>query len=267
MKNRIQKIISRIVATVSLVIIAFVFLPSFWFWVLFEFSALALVACGCIGEWHLHHHPAGRQKYEKDQRHKLESRFIFSIALGVTMELASLGHSIREGIKLEGEIAKANLQAEEAKKGAALANEGAAMKEASIANSTSKSNELSRALTELHVAELNGKNLLLQSNVIGLDKQVAEANIQLAKANERTALTESNNLVLRKEVVRLETQLGKIDPVNLPIVLATAEIAIFITGPNLLKLWYVVTKEPGDVWEKIESNIFWKPTQLRFKDT
>jgi hypothetical protein len=108
MKTKIPKIISGIFATLSLMAIAFVLLPSFWFWVLFEFSAAMLVAYGCIGEWYLHHHPAGRKKVEKEEHHKQESRYIISVALGVTMDLFVLAHSIREGVKLENKVSEAN---------------------------------------------------------------------------------------------------------------------------------------------------------------
>jgi hypothetical protein len=108
MNSKTPKIISGIVATMSLIALDFVLLPSFWFWVSLEFSAAVLVAYGCVGEWYLHHHPAGRKKVEKEAHHKQESRYILSVALGVTMELFLLGHSIREGIKLEDKVSEAN---------------------------------------------------------------------------------------------------------------------------------------------------------------
>jgi hypothetical protein len=50
-------------------VVAFVLVPSFWFWATFDLFAALLVAYDCIGEWYLHHHPAGRAKREKDVRH------------------------------------------------------------------------------------------------------------------------------------------------------------------------------------------------------
>lgn len=108
MKNNIPKIISGIAATIFLIFVAFVLLPSFWFWVSFEIFAALFVVIGCGGEWWLHHHPAGRRKQEKDEHHNLESRFIGAVVIGVTMELFALGHTIREGAKLENEVALAN---------------------------------------------------------------------------------------------------------------------------------------------------------------
>src|ERR1044071_8746731 len=101
MSSNVSKIISWFAATSFLMAIAFMVLASFWFWVFFEIIAVSLVAIGCTGEWYLHHHPAGRKKQEKDDHHKLESHFIGAVAFGVTMELFGLGHSIREGLKLE----------------------------------------------------------------------------------------------------------------------------------------------------------------------
>jgi len=106
MNSNVPKIVSRIAATSFLMAIAFIVLPSFWSWVSFETVAVSLVAIGCSGEWYLHHHPAGRKRQEKDDHHKLESRFIGAVALGVTMELFALGHSIREGLKLENKVAQ-----------------------------------------------------------------------------------------------------------------------------------------------------------------
>ena len=106
MNSNVPKMVPWIAATSLLMAIAFILLSSFWFWVSFETIAVSLVAIGCSGEWYLHHHPAGRKKHEKDDHHKLESRFIGAVALGVTMELVALGHSIREGLKLENRVAQ-----------------------------------------------------------------------------------------------------------------------------------------------------------------
>jgi hypothetical protein len=96
----------------SFISLGFFLLSSFWFWVSLEIIAALLVAVGCSGEWWLHHHPAGRKRKEKDEHHKLESRFIAMVALGVIIELFALGHSIKEGKKLEDKVSLANERAE-----------------------------------------------------------------------------------------------------------------------------------------------------------
>ena len=108
MNSRTPKIISGIIATISCISLAFFFLTEFWFWVSFELSAAAIVTIGCGGEWWLHHHPAGRKKKERDLHHSIESKFIGMVVIGLIMEFASLGHSIREGYKLEEKVSAAN---------------------------------------------------------------------------------------------------------------------------------------------------------------
>jgi hypothetical protein len=107
-KSKIPKIISGIVATFVLIALAWIALSPFWFWVSFEILAALLVASGCSGEWWLHHHPAGKKRNEKDEHHKIESRFIAMVSVGVIMECFALGHSIREGAKLENKVSEAN---------------------------------------------------------------------------------------------------------------------------------------------------------------
>jgi hypothetical protein len=119
MDRRIPQIISGIVATILTVSFGWFLLPSFWFWVGFEIVAAMLVAGGCSGEWYLHHHPAGRKKQEKDEHHQAEARFIAMVSIGVIMELFVLAHSIREGIVLENEVAKAENEAAKASERAA----------------------------------------------------------------------------------------------------------------------------------------------------
>ena len=111
-KNKIPKIASGIAATILCIALGWLFLPKFWFWVSLEIIAALLVAIGCSGEWWLHHHPAGREKKKKDEHHKLESRFIAMVSLGVIMEFFALGHSIKEGKELEenlGQLESTNL--------------------------------------------------------------------------------------------------------------------------------------------------------------
>lgn len=140
-KSKIPKIISRIIATIAIISAGFFLLSSFWFWVLFEILAALLVAGGCGGEWWLHHHPAGRRKNEKDEHHKLESRFIAMVALGVAMEVFALGNSIREGVKLEKEVVQ-------------------------IGTTN---------------AQLVADNLVLRSNVVALEWQTIEAKTNIAR--------------------------------------------------------------------------------------
>ena len=106
--NNTAKIISGILATISIAVIARIVVPAIWFWIAFEVSAALLVAVGCAGEWYLHHHPAGRKKVEKKEHHKLESRFIAAVVVGVFMEFFALGHAIPEAVRLEKDVASAN---------------------------------------------------------------------------------------------------------------------------------------------------------------
>lgn len=142
-KNITSKIVSRIFATISCFFIAWLFVPSFWFWTGFEFIAAALVVIGCGGEWYLHHHPAGKKRTERDEHHKLESRFIASVVVGVFMELFALGHTIKEGVILEGKVTKAN------EKVAVLTNETFRL--------------------SLSLEEAKSNNLILRSNVVALE--------------------------------------------------------------------------------------------------
>ncbi|HZR18429.1 MAG TPA: hypothetical protein VFE51_14140 [Verrucomicrobiae bacterium] len=142
-KSISPKIVSVIFTPIASLFIVWLFVPSFWFWTGFEFIAAALVVIGCGGEWYLHHHPAGKKKTERDEHHKLESRFIASVVAGVFMELFALGHTIREGVNLEGKVAKANEQ---------------------VAVLTNETFRLS-----LSLEDAKSNNLVLRSNVVALE--------------------------------------------------------------------------------------------------
>jgi hypothetical protein len=49
--NNILKLIFGFFVAVCLVAVLFIFLTSFWFWVVFEIIAALLVPIGCGGEW------------------------------------------------------------------------------------------------------------------------------------------------------------------------------------------------------------------------
>jgi hypothetical protein len=103
-KSKIAKIISGILATISIAVIARIIVPVIWFWIGFEVLAALLVAVGCAGEWYLHHHPSGRKKKEKDEHHKIESRFIAAVVIGVFMEFLALAHAIPAAVQLEKDV-------------------------------------------------------------------------------------------------------------------------------------------------------------------
>jgi hypothetical protein len=107
----IAKIASGTLAAISIGVIARIVTPAVWFWICFEILAALLVAIGCAGELWLHNLPVGKKKVEKDEHHKAESRFIFSVAAGVFMEFLALGHAIPEAVKLEHDVASANERA------------------------------------------------------------------------------------------------------------------------------------------------------------
>src|SRR5437867_1852433 len=94
MSSKIPKIISGILATISLAVTGFVLLPSFWFWVCWEIAAAGLVALGCIGEWYMFCNPA-KEGHELHHRRR-EMQFITAVAIGVFMEFLALGHVIPE---------------------------------------------------------------------------------------------------------------------------------------------------------------------------
>ena len=106
MNSNVPKIISRIAATISSWRLPLLCYRRFGFGFHLRLSPYRWWLLGVVAKWYLHHHPAGRKKNEKDDHHKLESRFIGAVALGVTMELFALGHSIREGVKLENKVAQ-----------------------------------------------------------------------------------------------------------------------------------------------------------------
>jgi hypothetical protein len=180
-KSKIPKIISGILATTILISLGFSMLPSFWFWILFEIFAAILVAGGCCGEWWLHYHPAGRKKKDKDEHHKLESRFIAMVALGVIMELFALGHSIREGVKLEIKVSKANERA---------------------ANSESNSVQVLQKVGELNKEAADARKDAgdaLKFEAIA-NARASEFDAARAKFENEAELTRSNNLVLQKQL-------------------------------------------------------------------
>lgn len=111
-KSKLPKMISGILAAILIAIVSYLLLPPVWFWIGFEVVAALLVAVGCVGEWYLFHHPAGREKREKEQHRKFEARFILAVAAGVTMEFFALAHAIPEAIRLELQVAQLNKETE-----------------------------------------------------------------------------------------------------------------------------------------------------------
>jgi hypothetical protein len=157
-KSKLPKIISGIAVTISTIALGWIFISRFWFWVSLEIIAAALVAVGCSGEWWVHHHPAGRKKKERDERHQIESRFIAMVSAGVIMELFVLGHSIREGVNLENKVSEANERA---------------------------------STNELAVAVLNSNNLVLRSNVVALELKLQPRIITQKQIRDFIFLTEN----------------------------------------------------------------------------
>jgi len=102
-KSKIPKIICGILATISIPVIGFILLPSFWFWVCWEIVAAGLVAVGCCGEWYMFFNPA-KEGHESHHRRR-ELQFITAVAIGVFMEFLALGHAIPEVMRLEKDVA------------------------------------------------------------------------------------------------------------------------------------------------------------------
>ena len=111
-KINTAKIISGILATILSAVIVRIIVPAIWFWIGFEIVAALLVAIGCAGEWYLHNHPAGRKKVEKEEHHRLESKFILAVVIGVFMEFCALGHVIPASISLENDLVFEKLEVE-----------------------------------------------------------------------------------------------------------------------------------------------------------
>jgi len=182
--SKIPNIISGIASAIVLIVASWLIFSAFWFWVFFEIAAALLVATGCSGEWWLHHHPAGRKKQEKDEHHKLESRFIASVVFGVTMELFALGHSIKEGVKLENAVESEKVQV------------------AAIGTTN---------------AQLVSDNLVLQSNVNTLALQLMETSNNVANANPRNQPLKSLSAVVTLVVLTGKT---RENPLSDPIISA-----------------------------------------------
>ena len=176
-KNKIPKIISGIVATIVLISLGDFILSPFWFWVSLEIIAAALVAIGCSGEWWLHHLPAGRKKKEKDEHHKLESRFMKAmVALGVIIELFALGHSIKEGKELENKVSEAS--------GRAATNE---LQVAVLSNET--------VHLSINLEEAKSNNLELSKQVLELEADIAPRRItKLQRETFIRILNDSDNV-------------------------------------------------------------------------
>jgi len=96
------KVICATLMTISAVVLAFLLLPSLWFWVCWEILAAGLVALGCCGEWYMFLNPA-KKGHESHHRRK-ELQFITAVAIGVFMEFLALAHAIPEAIRLQNQV-------------------------------------------------------------------------------------------------------------------------------------------------------------------
>lgn len=94
------------IATILVIAILLVLLPSFWFWVSWEVIAGAMVAIGCGFEWYLlgHEPEDGMDSLIKQRHRKKEMQFALLVAMGVTMEFIALAHTVPEGLKLEERV-------------------------------------------------------------------------------------------------------------------------------------------------------------------
>lgn len=177
--SMIPKMISGILAAILIAVVLYATIPSVWFWIGFEVLAALLVAIGCSGEWYLHHHPAGRRRKEKDEHHKLESRFIAAVVVGVFMEFFSLGHAIPEAIRLENDVAVANLEAKRAGTNAAASYERAAVaeRESGQANERAAKFDADRVMVEKEAEEIRSTNFVLHARVLELEARMQDRTI------------------------------------------------------------------------------------------
>lgn len=105
-KTKTPKIICGIIATISMTVIGFFSLSAFWFWTGVEIISGLLVAGGCWGEWYLFKNPPDEGDESQKLHHRgTELQCIIAVAIGVTMELLALSHSIKEGVQLEKDVA------------------------------------------------------------------------------------------------------------------------------------------------------------------
>lgn len=99
------KVICGIIATISIVVIGFLVLSSFWFWTSWETIAGGLVAAGCWGEWYLFRNPVDEgDELQKLRHRRKELQCIIAVAIGVTAEFAALSHAIPEAVRLETNV-------------------------------------------------------------------------------------------------------------------------------------------------------------------
>jgi hypothetical protein len=124
------------------------------------------------------------------------------------------------------EAAKSDIEAANTKERAAVAEN-----EAGQANERASKNELAAKQFSLQVAQLTSTNLGLEKRLLELKSQIAETS----------------------------TNVAKIDPLNLPIVFATADVELLILGTNSIQ---GLLPQKNDA----ELNVERLNTRLRFKD-
>lgn len=169
-KSRRNRIISGTIIAILLIVTGALLLPSFWFWVCWEILAALLVARGCIAEWYLFRFPAASGM--KTQHRASELKAIAAVAIGVTMEVFGVSHSIREGIKMEAKISDV---------------------------------ELTNARTSLRIEELRRANNELDKEAANAKGRAAELELATAEINRQAAsraLTPDQDRTLVKELVK-----------------------------------------------------------------
>jgi len=151
-KSKRNKSISGIVIAISLMVLGWLALPSFWFWVCWEIIAGVCVTRGCIAEWHLLRFPA-KPGFKAEHRAS-ELRAILAVSIGVTMELIGVGHSVKEGARLEALASQANEQV------AILSNQTAQLVQSNLSAS-------------LQIEELRSNNLVLEKQLLDIRRRAS----------------------------------------------------------------------------------------------
>ena len=185
MRIKIPKTIWAILATISISVVGFFVLPSFWFWVCWEILSLGLVAIGCAGEWYLFLKPA-KESHESHHRRR-ELQFITAVAVGVWMEFLALAHAIPETMRLEKDVALANERASTNELAAKQLEMQFTETKTKLANAEARLNE--------SVMELKNENLPMdigeQSSFINALKPLAGIQVELrSMADAKTKRTE-----------------------------------------------------------------------------
>lgn len=184
MAKMVCVILYAIVAAITSV---WVFSFFFGFWHSFEFVSATCVAFGCVGEWwlFLNPSPTENKRLPEYQKYRIKELLCITlVAIGVTLELVALNHTMRESDTQAGEIAS-------------LTNETVRL---SINLEGEKSKNLALAS---QVAGLIGTNIWLADKALTLEQQLEQV-AQMEIKTRNFVGTESTQKRLNEEKMVLQ---------------------------------------------------------------